>query len=161
VHALDIGIKTETAKFGVRAVAVIVHDGHVLLHQSDGEVIWNLPGGRVQILETAEAAVRRELLEELGEEVIVGPLQWVVERFHDDGARRYHEIGFYHLAQFCNPARNEKAETFHGREGDTLPITYRWFPISRIDEVPNLVPPFMYHALKRLPGDLKHVIDAT
>ncbi len=156
---MDIGLQTETARFGVRAVAVIVHEGYVLLHQTDGETIWNLPGGRTQVLETTAAAVRREMLEELGEEVIVGPLQWVVELFHNDDAGRYHEIGLYYLAQFCNPERNDKARTFIGREGERLQITYRWFPIRQIDEVPNLVPPFLYDALKDLPRGLKHVVD--
>lgn len=157
---MDIGITIEAAKFGVRAVALVIHEGYVLLHQPDGEDFWNPPGGRAQVLETSAEAVRREMLEEVGEEVVVGPLQWVVESFHDQGASRYHEIGFYHLATLCNPERLDKGKTFLGMEGETLQLTYQWFAIDRIDEVPNLVPPFLYQALKELPSGIRHFLDA-
>jgi ADP-ribose pyrophosphatase YjhB (NUDIX family) len=45
--------------------------------------LWSLPGGRVEPAETLTAAVRRELAEETGLQVRVGPLCGIAERISD------------------------------------------------------------------------------
>ena len=77
--------------------AVIVDDGKVVLIKRrypplQGE--WSLPGGGVEIGETLEAAVAREMLEETGLEVVVGPVIEVFDRImRDDEHRvRYHYV---------------------------------------------------------------------
>lgn len=53
--------------------AVVVRDGCVLLGRNDrGE--WELPGGRMELGETTRQTLVRELQEETGLEVTVGPL---------------------------------------------------------------------------------------
>jgi len=71
------------ARFNYRTVAVIIHDGYVLLHRADYENFWGLPGGRVEILESSDVALARELREELGQNVDaqVGRLLWMAENF--------------------------------------------------------------------------------
>lgn len=56
-------------------------DGHVLLHQTDGEKIWNLPGGRIRVSELSSDGLRREMLEETlpSPPLIPGPLKHLVE----------------------------------------------------------------------------------
>ncbi|MGC5054959.1 NUDIX domain-containing protein [Micromonospora sp. DT48] len=58
-----------------RAAAVIVRDGRVLMVRErgrgpsgrhDGQEYWTLPGGGIRVGETAEDAVRREVVEEVG-----------------------------------------------------------------------------------------------
>jgi 8-oxo-dGTP diphosphatase len=76
--------------------AVIVHNGRVLIvkranHPSQGQ--WSIPGGRVELGETLEAAVQREMREETGLEVRVGPLLEVFERVErEDNRIRYHFV---------------------------------------------------------------------
>jgi 8-oxo-dGTP pyrophosphatase MutT (NUDIX family) len=119
----------------------------------------NVDTGTANFTVRAAAVLRREMLEELGDEITVGPLQWVVESFFTYEGRHCHEIGFYYLTAFRNPDRYDTSKAFRGRENENLGLTYRWFPITHIDDVPSLVPRFLYQALKELPCGLKRVVN--
>jgi len=58
-------------KFRVAVSAVIFQDGKILLALRRDIDWWNLPGGGMEIGETVEEAVRREVREETGLEVAV------------------------------------------------------------------------------------------
>ncbi len=55
---------------------------------------WSLPGGKLEVGETLEAAIAREIVEETGLVVDVGPMVEVLDRiFRDgDGRVRYHYV---------------------------------------------------------------------
>jgi 8-oxo-dGTP diphosphatase len=57
--------------------AAIIRDGLLLAQQraypASAAGKWELPGGRVELGETAETALHRECLEELGVSIVVGP----------------------------------------------------------------------------------------
>ena len=63
--------------------AVIVKDGKAIIIKRANEPYkgqWSIPGGRVELGESLHDAVRREMREETGLEVEVGPLIDVFER---------------------------------------------------------------------------------
>lgn len=77
--------------------AIVLIDGRVVLVRRghpplQGE--WSLPGGALELGETLEAGVAREVLEETGLVVDVGPLAGVFDRILlDEGGRvRYHYV---------------------------------------------------------------------
>jgi 8-oxo-dGTP diphosphatase len=77
--------------------AVIVDGGKALIVKRRFEPLagqWSLPGGAVEVGETLEASIAREMLEETGLEVEVGPVIEVFDRItrDDDGRVRYHFV---------------------------------------------------------------------
>ena len=84
---------------------VVVDGSRVLLVRRANEPLkgeWSLPGGAVELGETLEAAVTREIREETGIDVEVGPIVEVLDRvrFDPDGRPRFH----YVLIDFiCRP----------------------------------------------------------
>jgi ADP-ribose pyrophosphatase YjhB (NUDIX family) len=77
--------------------AVIVEGPRVLLIRRRFEPLageWSLPGGAVDVGETLERCVAREMLEETGLEVSIGPVIDVFDRItrDDDGRVRYHYV---------------------------------------------------------------------
>ena len=114
-------------RFHLRAAAVVVHDGHLLLHRAPGDDFWSLPGGRVEAGETAADAVARELREELGTTAQVGALRCVVENFFAYAGERHHELGLYF--DVALPAGSPLLDTRTEHAGDEggRPLTFRWF----------------------------------
>jgi 8-oxo-dGTP diphosphatase len=88
------------------AVGAVIFDGRrVLLVQRGQEPLrgaWSLPGGAVEIGETLDAALAREVLEETGLSVEVGPVIDVLDRvqFDADGRVEYHYVIIDYL---CRP----------------------------------------------------------
>ncbi len=76
---------------------VVIEGDRVLLVKRANEPLkgeWSLPGGAVEIGEALEAAVAREVLEETGLTVRVGPVVDVVDSVRRDGDGRveYHFV---------------------------------------------------------------------
>src|SRR2546421_11667447 len=70
----------------LRVAAIIIRQDQILLveHRKRGQCYWVLPGGRLEGNETLDAALRRELQEELRLEARVGRLVIVCESLAPD-----------------------------------------------------------------------------
>ena len=88
---------------------VIVHDGRVVIVKRRFEPLagqWSIPGGAVEAGETLEACVVREMNEETGFVVEVGPVVEVLDRItrDDEGRVLYH---FVLIDYLCRPVGGE------------------------------------------------------
>lgn len=124
-------------RFHLRAAAVIRDGDFVLLHRVGSDPFWALPGGRVELGETAEAAVRREMREELGSEVQVDPLMLLLENLYDYRGRPQHGIELYFPVRLPagsvlldKTAAFERLEASSGLNGEApspVRLEFRWF----------------------------------
>lgn len=130
-----ISFRADSHCFHLRAGALVVDRGHVLLHRLEGDAFWALPGGRVNAGEQGRGAIEREFLEELGLSVQCGELQCVGENFFDHEREPHHEIGLYFAVTLPPGASiNDKAATHLGIEGNRR-LEFRWFPLATLGEL--------------------------
>jgi 8-oxo-dGTP diphosphatase len=105
--------------------AVILDNDRVLLVKRGQEPLkgaWSLPGGVVEIGETLDAALAREVLEETGLSVEVGDVVDVLDRVQidADGRVEYHYVIIDYL---CRPWTDRLA---HGSDAEDV----RWMKIA-------------------------------
>ena len=113
--------------------AVIVRDGKALIvkraHEPrKGE--WSLPGGLLELGESLQDAVRREIKEETALDIAVGPIIETFDRVHRDdaGKIRYH---FVIIDFVCWPDMHEGTqEAVPGSDADGV----AWVSASQIDD---------------------------
>ena len=128
--------------------AVIVDEGRVVLIKRKYEPLagqWSLPGGTLEIGESLEAGVAREMREETGLEVAVGPVVDVFDRIllDTDGRVRYH---FVLIDYLCRPiggslvAGSDVADAVLADPAALAPFRLTPKAISVIDRALTLVP---------------------
>lgn len=140
-------------RFKYRVAGVALQDDCVLIHQFDGSDYWSLPGGNVEMWETSQDALKRELHEEAGLTFHTERLLWVHENlFERADGRQVHELAFYYLIVLNAPVD----EVNDGWEGD-LRLHFRWVPLAQLS-IYNLVPPFLRQSLLSLPDMPVHLI---
>ncbi len=143
--------------FNYRVVGVALVGDKVLLHKEDREDFWSLPGGRGEWFEHSIDTLKREMIEEIGTEVVVGPLLWIVENFYTYDRQKRHELALYYRMTLPDGSRyRNTAEPLAGTE-EATPMTFRWF---HLDQLENLVlhPSFLSEALRSPLDGIRHIV---
>ena len=122
----------------VAANALVVQDGRALLVEFSGgtdQQHYNFPGGGVELGETLEEAVRREVMEETCLDVRVERLLLIVESI---GSRNTNFIGGEHVPWnevrfffLCHPLQGSNPRMPDVPDNDHQ-TAVRWFPIASL-----------------------------
>ncbi len=129
-----ISFKEENRKFNYRVGAIIISEDKqkVLLHTIKGYGFYLLPGGRVEWMEFAEQAIKRELEEELGLKNINVNERLYLENFFKFKEVEVQEVSVNYVVELTSKhAELEKEEEFRGVEGEKY--IYKWVKIDDVD----------------------------
>ena len=143
----DFRTKLNQTVFGVRATALIVKDNRLFVIE-DEDGCYTI-GGAIQVNETTEDAVVREVKEELGVTSTVGPLAFVVENHFEQAGIHYHNIEFHYFVDLLEEEPLVMQE-------DTKSLPCRWLALEGLSTV-DLKPAFLKTALPDWNGQLQHI----
>ncbi len=132
---MDISFKVDNEKFNYRVCAVIISDNKILAMHDERSPYFYLPGGRVEMGETAENAVIREVREELGITAkIVRPL-WLNQAFFKEDVDNldYHELCIYFLMDISDTDLLSKGEKFTLKERHHT-HDFEWLEFERLKD---------------------------
>ena len=134
---MDLTLDVGEYKLNIRAAVVIIHNGKILVHRNINSNHYALIGGRIEIGESSDETVKREIMEELGKKVEVTGYVATIENFFKMKGSKYHEIMFVHKIEFTNEDDKKIEYTMKNIEGKDY-LQYEWIEINKIDEYPLL-----------------------
>ena len=143
---MDLTIKIEDYKLNVRAAGIIIHNNKILTHKNINEDHYALIGGRVQIGEDSETALKREIKEEMGKEIEITGYIGTIENFFEMKSEKYHEIMFVYKIEFKDEQDKKIEETIKNIEGENC-LRYEWLDLEKIEQY-SLRPEIIKEILK-------------
>ncbi len=155
---MDINFKNETGEFKYRVVGILFDDdGRVLIQKVAENEFYCLPGGRVELGESSREAVRRELEEELGFDVVVEKPLFNLENFFSRAnGSKVHEIGvFFKVTSKVAP--KEDWEVVENDKGVLKTLRYKWVTIEDLADE-DIRPAFLKDKLQNLSEDFEQII---
>ena len=148
---MDVVLKTENGRFNFRVCGIMLNGEKLLVMRDENVPYYYLPGGRVNLHETVENAILRELREELDISAeIIRPL-WVNQAFfvEEVSKDRFHELCFYFLIDISKCGLLERGERFVRREGKHT-LNFEWLNIAELKDK-HLYPEFIKDEIFNLP----------
>lgn len=125
---MAITIKEDGRRFGVRVGAIIYNEDKTkILLENPKENLYMFPGGRIEMFEESDVAIKRELKEELNLDTNL-KLKYIAEMILNIPSGKYHEIGFYYLVSINE---SEIPNGFNSLDGDSV---FKWVPILELDK---------------------------
>ena len=135
---MDLTIDIGDYRLNVRAAALIIHNNKVLTHRNINKDHYCIPGGRIEIGESSEETVKREIQEELGKKIKIEKYITTIENFFEYEGKKYHEIYFLYKAEFKNEEDKKIDYKMQNKEGKDY-LQYHWLDLDKIDEY-NILP---------------------
>lgn len=153
----DCGFSRDGGWFRYRAGAIIIEDDCVLMVRNGRDHYYYSVGGGVQLGETAQRAVEREVLEETGVHYEVDRLAVVHENFFNDSdgllaGLDCHEIAFFFLMKPRGIKEFDNNSYTHGVKEEMC-----WLPIAELHKH-KVFPTFLQEYLQNPQDELVHIV---
>lgn len=152
-----INFNVDNGTFTFRVAGILFHKNKVLIHRLISDNFYAFPGGRVEMFESTENTIIREMNEELGINVRVNRLLWICEHFFTHNDSKYHEICFYYLIECNDNNFLNKGDLFYITEGKN-DFEFKWIDIKDIQNEITY-PTFIKDKIQNLPITIERIID--
>ncbi|HIR48668.1 MAG TPA: NUDIX domain-containing protein [Candidatus Faecimonas gallistercoris] len=154
----SIKMKTEDYNFKFRVSGVIIKNDKLLLVNMDDSGFLCLPGGYVELGETTEEAMRRELLEEIGKKFEIDKYLGVVENyFINKYAKKIHEISFYYLMTPVEKMDTNNFTIIENDKGHKIKLDIKWIALKEIKNY-DIRPSILKQILESKNLEFNHLI---
>jgi len=155
---MDLTFRTNKGKFNYRVGAIIIKDGKVLMVKNSRASYYYSVGGRVKFNETCDAAIVREVKEELGVDMEIDYLAYFHENLFDekDTNEHFHEIALFYIMKPIKDWSKIACNSFVEEDGAKEYL--EWLPIDKLSEF-MAYPAFFASELKVLHRELKHITE--
>lgn len=155
----SIKVKTNDYNFKLRVSGLVIRNNKLLLVEMDNSGFLCLPGGYVELGETTEDAVKRELVEEIGKDVMIKKYLGVVENyFINKLSKKMHEISFYYIMDFVDTDIEETNFTLvENDKGYNIKLDFKWININEIEKF-DIRPKFLKDLVKNNNLEFNHLI---
>ena len=130
-----ISFRVNSHRFHLRAGAIVLDGGHLLLHRLEEDKFWAIPGGRVEAGEEGSRTIVREFKEELGLTVECIGLLGIGENFFEYQGEPHHEVGLYFSVSLPTETPIRDKQRVHlGVEGHKR-LEFKWFALGEIQYI--------------------------
>ncbi|MBI4296105.1 MAG: NUDIX domain-containing protein [Chloroflexi bacterium] len=143
-------------RFHYRSVGIAIDGDRVLLQKMADKDFWYLPGGGAELLEPATETLKREMREELGVDIRVGRLVWVVENYFRMNDKLWHQLSLFFLMSFPEHAHILKKTELSGKDDD-IKVLNKWHQLRDLMNI-NLVPSFLRTGLTKIPQNAEYIV---
>ncbi len=138
---MDARFRTEEGRLKLRVTGIIIHNNKILLETyEDG--VYCFPGGTINLNETSEEAIIRELKEEIDKDFVIDSLVSICEEFYKSNKdEKTHCINFYYKMNFKdeNDINSIDLDRLEDDHDYMIQHHYKWIDLKDLKSV-NLVP---------------------
>ena len=131
----SIKMKTKDYAFKYRVAAIIIKNNKILVDKTEDSPNYYLPGGYVELGETAFNALIRELKEELLVDFTKGKYFGILENFFNHNRRGFtHEISIYYLMDVPDSLNDSDFSLTENDKGFIVKHDFKWISLDEFDK---------------------------
>lgn len=146
--------------FSYRVAGILLRNGKILLQKPIGDTGFAIPGGHVELGETNEQTLKRELKEEIGVDIEVGELKWVAEIFFPWGDKPCHQICLFYDISLTDETQIPLDGVFVGDEqieGKNFKMEFYWQSVENLNQI-EVYPTNIPELMKRYHEGVQHFV---
>lgn len=154
---MDIKLQNDEWKLKLRVAGCVVKDDKILGVQMCTNKFYCLPGGHVELGESTEDAVIREMKEEIDLDCKIVNLICFLENFFKSGNKKVHEICYFYLME---PKEDIVPKDYTREENDKgvlKELRFKWLDLNSLQEV-DFRPPILKEKLYKKNWNFEHII---